>query len=178
MLLWLFFGDCMGNFSKIKRSDAIGLTVWLVLVLALGFWLTRPILCVQSDQETVAQVETYDGLPMKIRFIHSVQKTPVEEYLHIESDLQTIQLDSTVYHSFGVGLPFLETDGDWRQEGDDFILENMNRHFPTLSLRAGVGTKLTLTVDGKEYPLYDMLKVGDRIDIYVVPRYATLRKLF
>lgn len=157
---------CKIDFSKIA-------IVVFFIVLWAGFivYLTRSVLWVTAEEDTVAKVTAYEGLPIKIRFIHSVQKTPVEEYLHVEGDLQTIQLDSTVYHSFGVGLPFLEADGDWRQEGNSFVLENMNRHFPSLSLRTGLGTQLTLTIDGMEYPLYEMYQPGQKIDIDIVPRY-------
>lgn len=177
--LWLFFllfrnrdismrdiGKKTGNLSRF-----VTVIFFIILWAAAIFYFTRPVLWVMAEQETVAQVTAYQGLPIKIRFIHSVQKTPVEEYLHLEDDLQTIQLDSTIYHSFGVGLPFLETDGNWRQEGDLFILENMDRHFPSLSLRTGLGTQLTLTVDNVEYRLYEKYQPGHRIDIQVVPRY-------
>lgn len=152
-------------------SKAATVIFFIVLWACAALYFTRPVLWVTAEGETVAKVTAYEGLPIKIRFIHSVQKTPVEEYLHVEDDLRTIQLDCTIYHSFGVGLPFLETDGDWRQEGDSFILENMDRHFPSLSLRTGMGTQLTLTIDNEEYPLYEKYQPGSRIDLNIVPRY-------
>ena len=75
---------------------------------------------------------------------------------------------------FGVGLPFLAEEGDFREEGDYYIFNHMDRYFRTLSLRTGVGTKLTLTVDGREYRLYERYAPGTRIDLSIVPFYRAL----
>ena len=77
----------------------------------------------------------------------------------------------TEYQSFGVGLPFLETEGDFRQEGNVYVMDCMDRRFPELSLRTGVGTQLTLYLNGKEYKLYEMFPPGTRIDVRVEPVY-------
>ena len=103
-----------------------------------------------------------------IRFLHSVQKTPVWENLQVEQD-GTLTLLSTRYQSFGVGLPFLESEGDFHEEGDYFVFDHMNRHFPQLTLRTGVGTRLTLSVAGREYRLYEAYPPGTRVDIVVLP---------
>ena len=152
-----------------KKYSAV--IIFIIILLGLGYWFTRPVFFVQGEKGLITEIEAYDGLPLQIDFIHSVQKTPVEERLHLSDDLKTIKLDSTIYHSFGVGLPFLAEEGDWHQEGNDFIIDNMNRNFPKLSLRTGVGTKLTLTVDNEVFPVYESVPPGYRIDIYVAPRY-------
>ena len=78
-------------------------------------------------------------------------------------------LDSTEYQSFGVGLPFLEDEGDFRMEGDRFLLEHMNRRFSRLSLRTGTGTMHRIFLHGKEYRLYEMFPPGTQIDIDIIP---------
>lgn len=130
-----------------------------------------PILLVNSDSDVIFAGPAYAGLPIDIKFIHSVQKTPVEEYLRIDQDGETIVLDKTVYHSFGVGLPFLSNEGNWRLEDGSFVLEDMNRRFTSVSLRTGTGTMLTIAVDGAKYSLYDMYAPGTKIDIAVAPRW-------
>ena len=97
-----------------------------------------------------------------------MQKTPVWENLQVEQD-GTLTLLSTRYQSFGVGLPFLESEGDFHEEGDYFVFDHMNRHFPQLTLRTGVGTRLTLSVAGREYRLYEAYPPGTRVDIVVLP---------
>lgn len=112
------------------------------------------------------------GMKFSICFIHSVQKTPVRENLCLEDN--GFRLDSTEYKSFGVGLPFLESEGTFRIEGDAFIMDNMDRHFEQLNLRTGVGTELRVLLNGREYKLYEMFPPGTRVDILTVPLYKVL----
>ena len=151
----------------------------LAVVLAAALWHAgRPWLFVAGEDQLIDMMPAYSGMPVDIRFIHSVQKTPVEEYLVVGEDLSELILQRTRYHSFGVGLPFMESDGSFRPEGDYFIMDNMDRHFPNLSLRTGIGTKLTVTIDGSEYRLYESYAPGSRIDIYIAPHYRMFKYLW
>ena len=99
--------------------------------------------------------------------------------LAVEQGGGSLELIETRYRSFGVGLPFLESEGDFRQEGSDFVLCGMKRHFPGLSLRTGVGTQLTLTVSGlgqmeQVFPLYEEFLPGTRIDVRLQPLYEVI----
>lgn len=88
----------------------------------------------------------------------------------MDDSLSELVLNSTRYHSFGVGLPFMESDGEFYQDGDDFVMDHMNRHFDSLSLRTGLGTKLTLELDNQSYPVYENHEPGYRVDIFIAPR--------
>ena len=103
-----------------------------------------------------------------------MQKTPVLENLEVNEAKDGFNLLSTKYQSFGVGLPFLAEEGDFREEGDYYVFDHMDRHFKTLALRTGVGTQLTLTVAGQEYRLYERYAPGTRIDLAIVPFYRAL----
>ena len=135
-----------------------------------------PCLLVTANGERVALVEARGDYPLSIRFIHSVQKTPVEENLRVEGGGFT--LDSTRYQSFGVGLPFLEEEGRFHREGDFFVFDHMDRYFPSLSLRVGVGTQLSLSLGAgsarRELALYERYAPGTRIDLAVLPFLRTL----
>ena len=134
--------------------------------------LSQPTLFVYSSGSWVALARAEQGYPVTIRFIHSVQKTPVEENLVLDRDQKTFVLESTKYQSFGVGLPFMESDGVFSEEGEYFVLRQMNRHFPMLKLRTGVGTKLTLTLGGtRVLPLYERYAPGTKVDVFVAPFY-------
>lgn len=147
--------------------------IFLILVLAMAgltWWGSRPWLFIQGETEMIAAAPAYPGQALSISFIHSVQKTPVEEYLTVDDSLSELVLNSTRYHSFGVGLPFMESDGEFYQGGDDFVMDHMNRHFDSLSLRTGLGTKLTLELDNQSYPVYENHEPGYRVDIFIAPR--------
>lgn len=154
--------------------------LWLTglgILLGLASILLTPCFTVKAQGHIVAIRQAREHLPFSIHFIHSVQKTPVEENLEVEAD-GSFLLRSTRYQSFGVGLPFLAEEGnfreDFRQDGDYYVFDDMNRHFPELSLRTGVGTKLTLDVDGTVYPLYKCYEPGTRIDLFTAPLVAVL----
>ena len=133
--------------------------------------LSAPALFLQADeQKTILVRQIRDEVPLTIHFIHSVQKTPVEEFLTAHADGH-FHLTGTRYQSHGVGLPFLPEEGTFRQEGEYFILD-MDRDYSTLSLRTGVGTELTIEAGGARIPVYEMYPVGTRIDLVVAPLYT------
>ena len=133
--------------------------------------LSAPALLLHADGTKIVLVRQIgDEIPLTIHFIHSVQKTPVEEFLTVHADGH-FHLTGTRYQSHGVGLPFLPEEGAFRQEGDCFVLD-MDRDYMNLSLRTGVGTELTITAGGKTIPAYEMYPVGTRIDLVVAPLYT------
>ena len=139
--------------------------------MAILYWGTRPCLCLYGNStQLITTVEVSPDTKVEISFIHSVQKTRVEELLTVDELQRGFVLQSTRYHSFGVGLPFMETDGNFHQDGNTFVMDDMNRHFNELNLRTGVGTELTVKLDGKSYRLYEMFEPGEEIDIRIAPR--------
>ena len=114
--------------------------------------LSAPALIMEADgHRDVLAAQVKDEVPLTIRFIHSVQKTPVEEFLTVHADGH-FHLTSTRYQSHGVGLPFLPEEGQFRREGDYFVLD-MERDYPSLSLRTGVGTQLRIEVGDEDRPV-------------------------
>ena len=151
------------------RAYAIALCA-AVLLVAFDI-LSAPALFLQVDGGRIVLVrQIRDEVPVTIRFIHSVQKTPVEEFLTAHADGH-FHLSGTRYQSHGVGLPFLPEEGAFRQEGEYFILD-MDRDYSEMSLRTGVGTELTITVGDQVIPAYEMYPVGTRIDLVVAPLYT------
>lgn len=131
----------------------------------------QPWVFVQSGTEVLLAFPAKEQARFSIRFIHSVQKTPVLENLMVNDTYTGFQLVSTKYQSFGVGLPFLANEGVFRQEGNYFILDHMDRKFGQLALRTGVGTQLTILYQGAAYPVYQRLTEGSKIDLYIAPYY-------
>ena len=151
------------------RAYAIALCA-AVLLVAFDI-LSAPALFLQADgKKIVLARQIRDEVPFTIHFIHSVQKTPVEEFLTAHADGH-FHLAGTRYQSHGVGLPFLSEEGTFRQEGDYFVLD-MERDYKELSLRTGVGTELTITAGERTIPVYEMYPVGTRIDLVVAPLYT------
>lgn len=153
-----------------KRLQQFIYPLCLVLLVGAPLLLT-PWLFLYGNRQVVYDTPVRPGTNITINFIHSVQKTPVWEYLVVNDKADGFRLQSTKYQSFGVGLPFMESDGTFRKEGDYFIMDNMNREFPQLHLRTGVGTKLTISIGTDTYPIYEQVPLGSPVDIKVVPLY-------
>lgn len=150
--------------------------LWLTgagVLLGLASILSTPCFTVKAQGHIVAIRQARAHFPFSIHFIHSVQKTPVEENLEVEADGRFL-LRSTRYQSFGVGLPFLAEEGRFCEDGDFYVFDDMNRHFPALSLRTGVGTQLTLDVDGTVFPLCESYEPGTKIDLFTAPLFMAL----
>lgn len=156
--------------SKVKTGGY--LLCLLLLVLAPLFW--QPWLCLYGSGQRLLDKPVRAGTAVTIRFIHSVQKTPVWEYLSVDDQARGFILHKTKYQSFGVGLPFTKADGDFRHEGDYFIMDHMERTFPQLHLRTGVGTQLTVTIADTVCPVYQYLPDGSAVDIIVAPLYQQI----
>ncbi len=145
---------------------------FILLVLLIISLFSEPCLAIRGEGRLIASAPDIPGTKFSIEFIHSVQKTPVRENLVVEE--QGFRLKSTEYQSFGVGLPFLEEEGEFRMEDGKFVMDHMDRRFECLSLRTGVGTQLRIFLGDREYALYEMFPPGTRIDLSIVPLYEII----
>ena len=133
----------------------------VALSAVLFLFTSSPKIFIGTEHETVAVVDARENLPLTVEFIHSVQKTPVVEEMTFNAG--EFVLRRTKYKSQGVGLPFDATDGNFRRDGDWFIMDDMNRRFKSLEFRTGKGTQLTLTLDGRTFELYKKFPTGTKI---------------
>ena len=132
--------------------------VAIVILFALT---TSPKIFIGTEHQAVAVVDAKEGLPLTIEFTHSVQKTPVVEELEYRGG--EFVLLRTKYKSQGVGLPFDAGDGIFHRDGDWFVMDDMNRHFKEPEFRTGKGTRLRITLGGREFDLYKKFPLGTKI---------------
>lgn len=154
-----------------KLKDKKLIVIVVILSIFFCYLLSRPYLFVCTDANTLLAFPTQKEDVISIWFVHSVQKTPVLENLAVNKSCDGFTLQSTKYQSFGVGLPFLPDEGEFKQVGKYFILDNINRRFKTVDLRTGLGTELTLIYHEKKYPIYHELPLGCKVELKVLPYY-------
>ena len=142
-----------------------------VIALALLWTATRPRLAVIAEDGLLASCPADAGTEFSTRFIHSVQKTPVEEFFAVNDARDGFVLLRTRYRSFGVGLPFLPTDGSFRREGDAFVMDGMNRPLPEIQFRPGLSTDLRITLPEEEILLADRVPIGSLVRVAIVPKW-------
>ncbi|WP_218122911.1 DUF1850 domain-containing protein [Selenomonas ruminantium] len=146
----------------------------LGLILALWQILTLPCVVMWAGGQRLYLGEAAAGFPLSLRFIHSVQKTPVEEFLAVDEERKAFVLKATKYQSFGVGLPFDETEGEFVQEGNHYWLRGQNRSYPRLDFRVGVGTELSMNLGGRSFPLYEEYEPGTLVSVELMPLWKGL----
>jgi len=138
--------------------------LFVVAILTMLFF---PCVFIRTASKELLVYPVFSDVDFKSNYIHSVQKTPVTELFKI-TPMGKIKLYETRYRSYGVGLPFLKTEGNFSQEGDEFVL-TMNREFENIAIRTGVGTEQILSVNEKKLALYQILPAGERVEIFVKP---------
>ncbi len=107
-----------------------------------------------------------DGVCFGIRFIHSVARSPVEEWYCRHN--ASLCLEKTVYHDFGAGLPHRAEQGqNMRFTRGAIILEGFHRSMPTVTYRVGRIAKHELllphTDPSLHYPLRLLRPPGQSI---------------
>ena len=110
-----------------KAVTALGIACLAVVL----YILHLPFIFGQTATGFIFIQRAYAHMPVTLAYRHSVMKTPIEENLYVNNAVNGLVLKSTKYQSLGVGLPFLASDGQFRQEGPWFIMDNMNRQYPT-----------------------------------------------
>ncbi|MDI6637480.1 MAG: DUF1850 domain-containing protein [Bacillota bacterium] len=108
------------------------------------------------------------GSRFEVRFIHSVERTPVREVFAAGPDL-VMYLVETVYESFGAGLP---TTAD---EGARLVLEDgkiritgLHRRIGELVLSVSSVPGHALVVSGETVPLADLARPGTALSVKAV----------
>lgn len=140
----------------------------LFLLAATAYIASRPCLFGETRDGFLFVKAVSAGTPVTLRYRHSVMRTEVWEYLEVNEKSDGLVAVSTKYQSYGAGLPSLVGQGDFRREGDWFILD-IHRDFPTLSLRNGVTNEGVLTVGDASYKLYEDMPLGSELYLYVCP---------
>ncbi len=134
-----------------KRSGIVILIAVIAIVAILVFAShirLVPVLIIKSDRgATIARLPLYDGQFIH-HFIHSVHKTPVDEYFEVHGT--NLELTKVKYDTYGVGMP---SDG-----GEAFTIENgrfvvtMHRTFSHIPIRVSIVPDHGIIVGGTLFP--------------------------
>ena len=114
-----------------------------------------------------------------LRYKHSVQKTVVEEHFWINKDNISLMY-KTIYSSFGVGLPFLQSEGELSFIEDGRMQLNFAnpRSFNVVMLWTGPEAEVVLLVNNETINLYDIYPPGTLLEISVKSRYLLYWEMF
>lgn len=144
----------------------IRFTLLLAVVLLLGqVSLPLPYLSV-TDGDGQVVLQPFIGLEGRftLAYRHSVQKTLCWEDFEVRKNGEIV-LVATRYESLGVGLPFLVGEGQLTNNQGQFHLTGLDRHFPSLALRAMPIAEQALIVGERIYKFNDFFAPGAMIEI-------------
>lgn len=108
-----------------------------------------------------------NGETFTLRFTHSVERTEVDEVFRAEGD--SILVDSSIYRSFGAGLPDQPPPGAKMTLKDGkLIISHIDQRLPFIDVRIGqVIANHQLIYRGKSYPLKEIAPPGSAVRIGV-----------
>ena len=155
---------------------------WLIVIAILGMAICSidhtPHFYLTIGEQTTDLGPVKKSEKITLHYRHSVQQTHVWEYLQISPTQDSFVLTGTRYRSYGVGLPFLPSEGNYHREGNDFIIDNMHRYYPHVDLRIGIGTELSFIYQDQLFPLYQEYPPGTFVRLEVLsPLYYWWQKL-
>lgn len=160
-----------GRLAGVRAKTLLGISCLVVGLIVGGLFLaTRLCLFIETDQGKEVTIPVSKGDTFSLKYTHSVQKTPVaENFVIIDAD--ELILESTVYQTYGVGLPFLPGEGKFVRQGNNFVLTGLGRRFDKVSVHAGREARLVLETDNRVVPLYALHEGGSFVTIRVKPYY-------
>ncbi|MDD2586740.1 MAG: DUF1850 domain-containing protein [Syntrophomonadaceae bacterium] len=138
-------------------------TLFLLVILFLPF----PVLVLSTQKgTTVLLVPMVFEKNFTLEYLHSVQKTPVQENLTLAPENKLL-LTSTYYQSLGVGLPFLPEEGKLVNDNGIFKLTGLNRLYDKICLGFMPLAKHALLYHGNRYDFKDYFLPGTIIEIEI-----------
>ena len=153
--------------TVLQRSPIIAPGL-LFLMLALFLLVKLPFLVVADrDNYTVLLFPLVGKKEFSLYYIHSVQKTPVQENFLLDQE-DRLLLTSTEYESLGVGTPFLPDEGKLINQQGKYILSGLNRHFEEVDLGASPIAGQAIIYKNKKYILNDYFAPNEMVRIRVI----------
>lgn len=158
--------------TKVVLLLGIGLAAWVLFY-------PLPVLQVKNNTNQALLIPLLQGKDFSLEYIHSVQKSPVQEHFTVVAENQ-MHLTSTTYQSLGVGLPFLPSEGQLVNNQGKFELTGLNRVFREIRLAVMPVTYQSLVYNNRSYILSNYFLSGSLVNISVQsysPGYLIWHKL-
>ena len=153
------------------RSSLWRRLVWLFLILAffsLLFFLFRKTCVIRFTNRTRGETffsrEVSPGDRFTLKYVHSVQKTPVYEVFSID-ERGAVVLQETRVKSLGYGLPAPTPKDHYLLEREFLVIRDMNRRIGTLLIRISFHQPMELSFGERMFDLQQCGQAGDLIEV-------------
>jgi len=151
--------------KKNKKFIFFLLTLFiLIIVFSLFVFKVNLLQIIDYQQDKIIWEEKAEnGAEFKIKYLHSVAKTPVIEIFEIKDG--KILLTGTEYQSYGAGLPTEAVQGEYLVENDKFIIKNINQFLPEIMLRVSDYAEHEFVFKEDTIPLYQEIETETLLQI-------------
>jgi hypothetical protein len=148
------------------------LIILLIFVLCGVVWYgTQDVLTILPEKGEPIVLQTHPGEEWRYHYKHSVQLTPCDEYFRINGP-HDMTMTHTIYESFGVGLPYDASEGEFislKEQGKFEMI--MNRPYQSVTFRTAVQAMPNITYHGQTYDLCSLYGQGTKVEVTVMKRY-------
>lgn len=151
-----------------QRAKAAVAGAVLIILLALFLVPLPTLLLSEQAGNPVLMLPMLFDQTCTLEYIHSVLKTPVRENFVLAPEHQ-LQLTSTSFKAYGVGTPYLPSEGKLELHNGEFLLSGLNRKFKEVDLGFVPLNKQVLLFRGKKYPFSDYFKDDTLVKLQVKP---------
>lgn len=141
---------------------------FVVITIILLYPLPALVLSIRGGDE-VLLIPLVKEKSFTYEYLHSVQKTPVQEHF-IPAPGNVILLTSTTYQSLGVGLPFMEEEGKFIEENGVFRIENMDRKYAKITWGFMPIARQALIYENKKYMFGNYCHPGELLTLKIETR--------
>ncbi|MEH6943503.1 DUF1850 domain-containing protein [Bacillus sp. JJ722] len=115
------------------------LVIAILLLIIIGFIPFLPAIVVYKEHtdDVLAYALLKENQTFKIQYLHSIHLSPVVEIYERTANNEIRQIE-LMYEDFAVGMPSqAEEQEKFIEEDGKYFIRNMNREFPTITLRVG-----------------------------------------
>ncbi|MFP4021382.1 MAG: DUF1850 domain-containing protein [Halanaerobium sp.] len=136
----------------------------LIIVFSLSVFKVNVLQIIDHRADKIIWEENINnGDQFKIKYLHSVARTPVIEFFEIKDG--KILLTKTEYQSYGAGLPTSNRQGDYVVEDDKFIIKNIDQLLPEIMLRVSDYAEHEFIFKEENYKMYKNIKTETLVQI-------------
>lgn len=147
-----------------------------LLILILVLPVSRKFVIEEKSGKILFMTDVKPGDTYTITFIHSINKSPVDEIYEIQSDY-SIMVKKSVFRTFGVGIPEKPEGNETFTLYDDRIeIDNINRKVEDHLVFVGTISDHTFSMNGHSFHLNTLTKpqTAVRFRVRRIPLYILL----
>ncbi len=157
--------------SFFKKQSGVLLILFIAIMAAIAWYGSRLVFVISPERGEIIAAPVQPGEEWVYHYKHSVQQTPCDEYFRINGP-HAMTMTHTIYQSFGVGLPYDGSEGQFISLKKDGKFEMvLNRPYASVNFRTAVQAMPKIRIQNHTYDLCKLYGQGTEVTVTVMRRY-------